>query len=118
MSVCSYWGAGLHRCVHKCEYQVHGLEYVLCVTQNTNMCMCVLGNVSKNYCAYTPYGFLYASLCVFLDTQKVCLVPCSNHGVEACVCVSQTESMFPGFTTLAHVCEPRWPLQGSRNHLS
>jgi hypothetical protein len=51
VSVCSYWGAGLHRCVHKCEYQVHGLEYVLCVTQNTNMCMCVLGNVSKNYCA-------------------------------------------------------------------
>lgn len=65
------------------------------------MYMCVLGYVSKNHYADSIWisvcmcvcarARACACVCVFLDTQKVCLVPCSNHSVEACVCLTDGE---------------------------
>lgn len=52
-------------CVHMCDYPVNGLLCVLCVTQDTNMCMCVLGYISKNCYAQTPCG-----LCVCVLAHK------------------------------------------------
>lgn len=78
--MCSYWGAG---CIgvglHMCESQVRGPECVLCGTQDTNMCRCVLGYIYKNY-----YVRLYMDPCVCMLICK--RYACCSETVQIMVC--------------------------------